>query len=151
MRIPFFDRTYKSVGEQFVDEAGRRPTELVAEVIRTWIAAPKSERHSEGLISFRDIPNAGPLTDRFTANTQKTLTQTYSGRLRELEAACRRLAGQPADIELAADLIMKFQALPEVFIYLVFNDRDEALPAQCSLLFNKYGPDLLILILHGLF
>jgi hypothetical protein len=63
--------------------------------------------------------------------------KTFSGRLRQLEKACRNLGGESVVASMAADLCMKFEALPEIKLYLSFNDRDEDFPAQSNLLFTR--------------
>jgi hypothetical protein len=75
----------------------------------------------------------------------RLIAHSFSGRLADLEAACRKLSGVPVADPIAVDLHIKFEALPEVPLYLSFNDLDEDLPAQCNLLFEKSAENYLCL------
>jgi hypothetical protein len=87
-------------------------------------------------MSYRDLPGAGPLAVNFAHNTHKTFTQAYGHRLPALLEACHQLGAQSADADFSADLVMRFEALPRLWIYLVFNAADNVLPAQCALSLN---------------
>ena len=39
--------------------------------------------------------------------------------------------------KISYDLSMRFDALPKVPLLLLFNDKDDGFPAQCSVLFEK--------------
>ena len=55
----------------------------------------------------------------------------------KLEAACRRIHGEPPAASFSYDLCMQFNALPKVPVLMLFNDADAEFPAQCSVLFER--------------
>jgi uncharacterized protein DUF3786 len=137
MNITFFDKSYTVNGGNVVDAAGRHPTDLVIEVLLSWCSSSTCSEKDSSLISFRDIPEGGPLAVNFANNTNKTLTQSFSGQLSKLTVACRRLGARPANLDLSAEFSARFEALPGIPIYLVFNDKEDALPAQCHLFLEE--------------
>ena len=136
--ISFFGRIHIISKHGVTDSNGIEPTPAVGTVILNYvlrneaIVPPSHEK-----VSFRDFKNAGPLTMSFASNTNRLIARTFSGRLRALISACKDLCGEPATDLIAADLFMEFPALPHIPVYLSFNDRDEDLPAQSNLLFDK--------------
>ena len=54
-----------------------------------------------------------------------------------LKLAGHRLEGRPSDLELSYQVVLQFDILPKIPLLLLFNDKDEEFPAQCSLLFQK--------------
>jgi hypothetical protein len=66
--------------------------------------------------------DAGRLVVSFTNNTNKTIMSTFSGKLDRLEAAAGRLAGCAFTDAPGFDLVLKFQALPHIPMYLQCND-----------------------------
>jgi hypothetical protein len=65
------------------------------------------------------------------------IAERFSGRLSELDSAGKKLGGYLPGDEFSYDLSLQFDALPKVPLLLLFNDRDEEFPAQCSVLFEK--------------
>ena len=65
------------------------------------------------------------------------IAETFSSRLAELETAGKKIGGCPPTEEYPYDLAMQFDALPKVPMLLLFNDKDDEFPAQCSVLFEK--------------
>lgn len=136
--ISFFGRIYAISEQGVTDSNGIPPTPAVGTVLLNYVLRNEtiiSPSHEK--VSFRDFKNAGPLTMSFASNTNRLIARTFSGRLRALISACKSLCGEPATDPIAADLFMEFPALPHIPVYLSFNDRDEDLPAQTNLLFDK--------------
>jgi hypothetical protein len=136
--LPFFSQVHFVSKQGVLDPAGSAPTPAVAAVLLEYIL------HNETIhpaaaekISFRDINGAGPLAASFANNTNRLIAQTFAGRLPDLEAACRNINGEPIGDSTAADLCMRFRALPQIWLYLSFNDQDDDFPAQSNLLFNR--------------
>ncbi len=88
-------------------------------------------------VTYREFKDAGPLVSYFTANTNKIIETTFSGRLDALENAGRALGGRRYDDGASHDLSLQFAFLPRIPVLLRFNDRDEEFPAQCSVLFRQ--------------
>jgi len=136
--LPFFGRAHYIARPGVVGPDGVEPTPAVAAVLLEYLLRNEWLRPAAAAkITFRDVQGAGPLVDNFAHNTNRLIAQTFAGRREALESACKNLDGTPFTDTLSADLNMKFTALPEVPLYLSFNDRDEDFPAQCSLLFEK--------------
>jgi hypothetical protein len=136
--LPFFRRMHYISRHGVLGPDGSAPTPAVATVLLEYVLRNETVRPAAAeKISFRDLKGAGPLVASFTSNTNRLIAQTFAGRLPDLEAACRNIRGDPAGDSMAADLFMRFKALPEVWLYLSFNDQDDDFPAQCNLLFNR--------------
>lgn len=88
-------------------------------------------------MSFRDFKDAAPLIQAFYNTVTQPLAETFSGRLAELEKAAKKIGGHRPDEVFSYDLSLRFDALPRVPLLLLFNDKDEEFPAQCSVLFEK--------------
>jgi len=138
IRLPFFSRPHYISRHGVVGPNGSAATPAVGTVLLEYILRNETI-HPEVAekISFRDIKDAGPLVASFANNTNRLIAQTFAGRLPDLEAACRNIKGEPAGDSVPADLYIRFKALPQVWLYLSFNDQDEDFPAQCNLLFDR--------------
>ena len=88
-------------------------------------------------MSFKDFKDAAPLIQAFYNTVTQPLAETFSGRLAELENEGKKIGGYAPDNSFSYDLSMQFDALPKVSLLLLFNDKDEEFPAQCSILFEK--------------
>ena len=65
------------------------------------------------------------------------ITSYFVGRLDDLKKAGKTMGGYPPDFEVAYDLFMQFDALPQVPVILLFNDADDEFSAQSSVLFER--------------
>jgi hypothetical protein len=138
LQITFFGQTYRVSASGIVDSAGKPPTAAVCVVLGQYILHCPAERPADqDWVTFRDFKAAGPLVGHFTVNTNRLIAETFAGRCRALEKACEALGGQPATEDAGYDLSMKIDALPAVPIFLRFNDKDEELPAQSTILFRR--------------
>jgi hypothetical protein len=81
--------------------------------------------------------DAAPLVRAFYNTVTHPIAETFSGRLTDLETAGKKIGGLPPADQFSYDLAMKFDVLPKVPLLLLFNDKDEEFPAQCSVLFEK--------------
>jgi hypothetical protein len=144
--VPLFGRPHLVSHRGIADHKGSETTPAVGSVLLDYILHNETQRSIEDpKVSFRDFTGAGPLVSSFTNNTNHLIAHSFSGRLEDLETACRKLSGSPLNDSVAADLHVKFIALPKIPIYLNFNDREEELPAQCNLLFEKSAESYLAL------
>ncbi|MEE4263657.1 MAG: DUF3786 domain-containing protein [Desulfobacteraceae bacterium] len=136
--IPFLGRQHFISRQGVIDSDGKAPTPAVATVLLNYTLrnAGIPQANAEK-VSFRDFKGAGPLVVSFANNTNHLIASTFAGRLNDLEAACRDLGGVTEVDAVSSDLFMKFQALPGVPQYLIFNDRDDVFPADSHLLFQR--------------
>jgi hypothetical protein len=88
-------------------------------------------------MSYKDFKDAAPLIQAFYNTVTQPIAETFSSRLAKLENAGKKIGGYLPTDEYPYDLAMQFDALPKVSILLLFNDKDEEFPAQCSVLFEK--------------
>jgi hypothetical protein len=136
--LPFFGRLHYISKHGVLGPDGSAPTPAVGTVLLEYVLRKEAvDPGAIDKISFRDIKGAGPLVNSFTINTNQLIAQTFAGRLPDLEAAGRNIHGEPVTDPMSADLCMRFMALPQVSLYLSFNDHDEDFPAQCNLLFDR--------------
>lgn len=64
----------------------------------------------------------------------------YTGKMAELDAACRAAGGQKLD---TGDVAYEFEAFPTVHLRMVFWDTDEDFPAQAQILVDQCVTDFL--------
>ena len=135
LRITFFGIRYTLGPSTVVGPTGERPAAAIGELLVNYVLTfPDSLPQEDQLVSFRELKDAGPLVVSFANNTNKTIVNTFAGKLPRLAAAGKALGGQPQPQASGFDLSLKFQALPHIPLYLQFNDAEASFPAQCSLL-----------------
>jgi Domain of unknown function (DUF3786) len=133
----FFNQTIQYSHNEFSDTTGKPLTDTVQNVFYQYLlTCPDSIcKNSDKLVTLREFPDSGPLFSRFTANTNKIIETTFSGKLDDLKDQCCSLNG--AIMENASyDLSVKFTALSKIPIILNFNDKDEMMPANAVFLFD---------------
>lgn len=143
-QLQFFSRLIQIDQQDVIDLSGEKLSPMLKTVLCKYLLnCPKQEVKNESkLITFREFSGAGPLFSRFADNTNKTIEQTFSTRMDDLERRCHDIKGEPFNSP-SYDLSFKFQALPKIEITLQFNDRDELFPAKAVLLFNDNATDYL--------
>lgn len=149
--IPFFGR-WMAVSPQGISAAtpegpGLSPDFGAWVVICNYLLigaeGPKPGGQDRRLTAYRDFKDAAPLVNYFTSNVEKAIAGHFSGRRGELAAACRRLGGAAANLDLAYDLVFRIPALPNLPVFLLFNDRDAEFPPECRVLFERRAETLL--------
>jgi hypothetical protein len=136
--IPFYGIPYRVSGQGIADSQGRRPNHAVSVILCKYLLlCPEGEPVESEWVTYKDFKDAAPFVGGFSNNAEKPIIRMFSGRLSELRQACLGLTGRPVDAGIDADLVMRLDALPKVPVLLLFNDRDDDFPAQCSLLFER--------------
>ena len=135
--LDFFDRRIAFNGNDFVDVSGDDVVAAVKVALCHYLIKCPSEKDSisNKMVSFREFSNAGPLFSRFSENTGKIISTTFSGRPDQLKSSCQKLGGILMETE-SYDLSVRFQALNNVSIFLNFNDADDVMPANAVFLFH---------------
>lgn len=133
----FFNRQIAFDGNDFIDIHGQEVTTAIKVVLCNYILScpDKVIKTSNRLVTFREFSNAGPLFSRFTENTGKIITTTFSGQMDKLRLRCQSLGGTIIKSE-SYDLSVDFRALHRVPIILNFNDTDEQMPANAVFLYH---------------
>jgi hypothetical protein len=156
--VPFYGSFHRVSRTGVTDMAGKEINPALGVVLCTYVLRSSKAVASEGseLVSFREFEEVGPLNGYFTENTQKLIARAFDGNIAALEQRCRLLGGRVlrSAPETAYDLSVQFDALPKIPVLLRFNDRDEAFPAQCVILFRRSAEqylDLQCLSIAGTF
>jgi hypothetical protein len=136
--IPFFNQCYTITKEKITDRKGNRPQHSISVILCKYLLlCPEIPGKEKELVTYKDFRDGAPYVLGFRNTAEKPISMAYSGNIDALETHCQALGGKPCDLGISCDLSYVFQALPEVPIYLVYNDEDEDFPADCSLLFEK--------------
>lgn len=143
-RFDFFNRSILFNHQDFIDLSGEEVLPALKTVFCQYFlkGLQYKEESSGRLVTFREFSGAGPLYSRFTENTSKIIKQTFSNRLEALQKKCEALYSMPVG-KSSYDLSVRFKALPKVPVIFKFNDADEALPANSTLLFHDNAENYL--------
>ena len=82
---------------------------------------------------------SSPTASRFTAR----YAEKFSGRVRELEEACRRLGGEKQSVPASADVCYKIWLLPFFPVIFQFWDGDEEFAPKIMILWDKKSLDFM--------
>lgn len=142
--VPFFGETYRVSARGIADPAGRQPHLSVSVILCKYLLmCPMIVPLGGNWVSFKDFKDAAPLIQAFSNTVTVPLAETFATRLPDLADAAQKIGGyRPAD-DFPYDLSLQFDALSKVSLLLLFNDKDEEFPAQCSVLFEKRVEKLL--------
>jgi len=133
----FFNRQIAYNGHDFVHVAGCEVVPAVRLVLCNYLLKCRSQNNivSTKMVTFREFSNAGPLFSRFSENTGKIISTSFSGQADKLKLRCQGLGATL--IETASyDLSAEFMALSKVPVFLNFNDADDLMPANTVFLFH---------------
>jgi hypothetical protein len=135
--LPLYGIPYRVSKEGVFDAGGQKANFAVSVVLCRYILQCPAVLPVPGeWVTYREFRDAAPLTGYFTANTNKVIETTFTGKLTALEDACRRIGGCYLE-EPSFDLAVAFELLPRIPVYFRFNDRDDEFPAQSSILFRR--------------
>ncbi len=142
--VSFFGQPY-TIGPQGISgPSGRRPSfDTCIVLFKHVLLCPRYQPEGRAWTAFRDFKDSGPLTSFFVNDIEKRIADHFAGRPAALVSASERSGGHPPAIDLAYDVCMRFDPLARVPVLLLFNDRDEEFPAQCSVLFEQRARDYL--------
>jgi hypothetical protein len=142
--IPFFNRVYTITSEAITNDHGTPAGHAVAVILCKYILlCPENPSNSEVLVTYKDFRDAAPFVGGFFNTAEDPIARSFRGKADRLESQCRRLGGCVFETEVACQLAYRLQALPQIPVFLLFNDADEEFPASCTLLFQKSAADYL--------
>jgi hypothetical protein len=142
--VPLLGKTYRVSTNGIFDPSGQEPDHALRVVLCKYLLlCPETEPIGEDWVSFKDFKDAAPFVGGFVNNTEKALVRHFSGRLSQLKETCQKLGGLPTDLDLSYQVAVRFEALPQILLLLLFNDEDDEFPAQGSLLFQKKAAEYL--------
>ena len=136
--VPFFHRNYTITATSIMDRDGVAANHAVAVILCQYLLlCPQNPEHREALVTYKDFRDAAPYVIGFRNTAERPIAHSFSGNAALLEERCRRLGGERFNTEVACDMAFRFQALPRVPLFLLFNDADEEFSAGCTLLFQQ--------------
>ncbi len=138
MMIPSFGIPHRISAAGISDPSGNRPDFSVCVILFKYLLlCPGDDPVENDWVSFKDFRDSAPFAGSFVNYTEAPLAKYFSGRLKDLEAACRKINGYPPDLTFSYDLCMQFDALPKIPILMLFNDADDEFPGRCAVLFER--------------
>ncbi len=142
--IPFFGKSYRVSTQGIADPAGKQPHLSISVILCKYLLmCPMIVPLGGNWMSFKDFKDAAPLIQAFFNTVTLPLADSFSARLADLENAAKKFGGYPPADDFPYDLSLQFDALSKVSLLLLFNDKDEEFPAQCSVLFERRVEKLL--------
>ena len=136
--IPLFGRSYTVSGQGISGPEGRKPHLSTCVILCKYLLmCPSHEPREANWVSFKDFKDAAPLIHSFATAVSNPISKMFSGRSSALESVCIKIGGYRPAENFSYDVSIQFDALPRVPLLLLFNDRDEEFPAQCSVLFEQ--------------
>ncbi|MFH0781636.1 MAG: DUF3786 domain-containing protein [Pseudomonadota bacterium] len=143
-KIPFFHRTYTVSTDRIVDADGGAASHVVSVTLCKYLLLrPDQPSDDFSLVTYKDFRDAAPYVGGFRNTAEQPIARHFEGALPQLEKRCLALGGHSFDTEVSCQLALRFEALPKVPLFLLFNDADEDFPAQATLLFQKNGASYL--------
>lgn len=136
--IPLYDQMYAVSAASIESLDNKIVTDAVRVVLAKYVlTCPDKPAVEPGQwVTYRDFKDAAPLVSSFTANTNKTIENHFSGQLDLLKQRCQSLGGILESNE-SYDLSVALHALPKVPVVLNFNDADDLFPAACSVIYRE--------------
>jgi hypothetical protein len=142
--VPLLGDAYRIADTGIYGPDGQRPPLGICVVLCQYVLmAPGSKQGSREWVAYRDFKEAAPLVGYFTANCQGAIIQTFAGRVKALERAAARLGAKPLEAELSYSLALRFEALPFVPLFMLFNEGDDEFGPSCSVLFERCAENFL--------
>lgn len=139
--IPFYGIPHRISKMAIMDPEGKRPIHAVSVILCQYLLLCPDHKPpaSDEWVTYNSFPDAAPYAQGFRNTAEKPINQAFSGKLDDLKRACMVLGGQPGDAPFSCDLAIRFPALPNVNLLMIFNDQDEEFPAECSILLGKHA------------
>ena len=142
--IPFFNKFY-TVSIRGIKDADDRQPHLSISVIlcKYLLMCPMIIPLGGNWMSFKDFRDATPLVQAFSNTVTLPIAESFSSRITDLERVCSHIGGYSPIDEFPYDISMQFDALSNIPLLLLFNDKDDEFPAQSAVLFEKRAEKLL--------
>lgn len=136
--IFIFDEEFTITDQGITGIDGRQPSYDICVVLAKYILmCPDAPPKGNDWVAFRHFKDAGPLAGYFTMDISNRINSHFTGKADTLKKAGREMGGFPPDIPANYDVKIGFNALPNVPVVLLFNDKDEDFGAQTKILFES--------------
>ena len=123
---PFFGKPIRISAAGISEPSGGRPNFSVCVVLFKYLLlCPDHDPTENDWVSFKDFKDSAPFAGAFFNYTEVPLAKYFSGRLKDLAAACQGIQGHSPAAAFSYDLCMQFNALPKIPVLLLFNDADQ--------------------------
>lgn len=136
--VPFLGTNYLISPDGVKDEHGNQPHLGVSVILFKYLlmgSLPKDD--DDTLVTFRDFKDAAPLVHYFTNTVEGAIARHFTGRLKDLSAGCEHLGGMKYSADWSYQVKYCIDALPQIPVYLLYNDAEEGFAAQAIILFQK--------------
>jgi hypothetical protein len=136
--IPFLGTNYHISPEGVADEHGNKPHFGVSVILFKYLlmgSHPKTDDNA--LVTFRDFKDAAPLVHYFTNTVEGAIARHFTGRPKDLSAGCEHLGGVICSDDWSYQVKYRIDALPQIPVYLLYNDAEEGFTARAVVLFQK--------------
>ncbi|MCB2186709.1 MAG: DUF3786 domain-containing protein [Deltaproteobacteria bacterium] len=94
-------------------------------------------------VPYRELPGGADFARALSEVVEGRLARAFSGRVPELLAAAADLGGEPAPVEVRAELAQVFPVLPHIPLMLTFYDADEDFGAEAKVFYDLTAPNFL--------
>jgi hypothetical protein len=132
-----YDTSYRVSGTAIVTADGVPASDTARIIVAQYVlqCPPAVPVEDHGWVPYRSFRNAAPLVSYVQTNGIERIAQRFANHAGLL---ARRSAAYGAQLveNPAFDVSAVFTALPRIRTMLNFNERDEDLPAACTILFN---------------
>ncbi|MBW1650216.1 MAG: DUF3786 domain-containing protein [Deltaproteobacteria bacterium] len=137
--LPFFNKPYKISSKGIFNNFEKKADFSEAVVLSKYLLlCPEKPVNNNKLVSYPQFKDSSPLIKYFKDNAECAIAKHFSNNLSALKTAGKKLGGVLCpNIDAAYDLKLKFNPLPKIPIYILYNEAEEAFPAQCVILFEQ--------------
>ncbi len=136
--ILFFGNPLRVSADGITEASGSRPNFSVCVILFKYLLlCPDHDPVENDWVSFKDFRDSSPFAGSFVNYTEAPIAKYFSGRVTQLEMACRKISGHLPAEKFSYDLCMQFNALPQIPVLMLFNDADDEFAAQCAVLFER--------------
>jgi hypothetical protein len=144
IRVPFF-RSLVQINKKgfFFSTDEKAPFDVCVIAARYVLMCPETLPTGKELSAFRDFKGSGPLTVFYADTVEGKIKKNIHDPTRNLKHACLELGGYQPNAPISRDLVMAFDALPHLTVYLLYDFPDEVFSSSCSVLFESRAQTML--------
>lgn len=136
--VPFLGKNYHISPDGVEDEHGNQPHLGISVILFKYLLmGSRPKTGTDTLVTFRDFKDAAPLVHYFTNTVESAIARHFTGRPKDLSAGCEHLGGVICSADWSYQVKYRFDALPQIPVYLLYNDAEEGFSAQAIILFQK--------------
>ena len=138
IKISLLGTPYIVSGKGIVDAGGDKPSLDVCVVLSKYLLmCPEEIPAGKNWASYRDFKDTGPLAVYFENEIERAIAIHFEEDLAGLRRSCTAVGGYQPCVEFPYDAAFQFDALPQISLLLLFNDKDEEFPSSCTLLYTE--------------